>query len=583
MPDLDEWDSTHPTFAPIMPSDRTEAKEFVRALHQTLFCDPWMRCFSEASGKDSTGGALLKLVLPVLSVADSAPPSEGHANAELLTPALRVLRGIVALCSHTPGLHGATLKDAQYLVPEAKSSQLVREIPRFGALLVNIVKSNPVWEERMKEYIVHAGAEAAHGAVIRNLIQQAEVLSKRAGALASSGEYDAEAQLEPEKLSLLALYMDQVPNFTATLRPRAAEGLEELLISFMVADWKLHARSLKFVSACLKPYCEALRMMTSQTARALLQDMTERLQEIQFADAMANLELRVTQFKASSALPGVPDLLHAFKQAESVDSIGQELLVKLEECITLIRFCLTIDASMPSGAPELRQLKEFWTLVLGSKHVRGLQAQAEIRSMCTHFLQLLNALLQLLDTYTALTDLTNNHGSADQLLKANEAYFQAWSSMQKALAKATPPDIHGSDFTRTKEELTEYSDFAHKPRVAQAVADMLNSVLETATRATHTLKQVAGGAAGGAVWHAECNDPDTILETFENTLGKADVKQISAARASTTQASSRIVASFFVQAGCCCVAASAVCSCQLRWLPLRSSSAAALAAAGTCS
>ena len=75
-------------------------------------------------------------------------------------PCFKTSRAIMALAWPVPCAFSATLQDVLYLMPDKKTSEITKDIPKLGRVLLAGTSGDPVWQQRKVQWSEHAGAES---------------------------------------------------------------------------------------------------------------------------------------------------------------------------------------------------------------------------------------------------------------------------------------------------------------------------------------------------------------------------------------------------------------------------------------
>lgn len=184
--------------------------------------------------------------------------------------------------------------------------------------------------------------------------------------------------------------------------------------------------------------------------------------------------------------------------------------------------CLELWLFLPQATP-LRKLKGWEVLLQTAGYLANLVQQAvNLSSQSAHFNTRDDSTLQL-------------DVAAKALLC--EQYFESYMNLIKVTSKAS--SMKGvsdksilTNLTQMSQHVVQFAEACHREKVIVASACVLSIALGKMQQATHELKQVAGGAADGAVWDSTYVAPEDdngkgILVFFKETLDSANLQQIS--------------------------------------------------------
>ena len=142
----ERWPSSNVVLSACGPRDENDFRDMSKTWYSAIVHDTFLTALT-AAGESQDAGTLLRYVDSFLTEAMAHPPPEEIIN--LVDPIAKTMRGVVALISPQPGLHGSSIRDVNYVCPEGKTSPLTRELPRYGLIIFNRVKSSKLWLPRM--------------------------------------------------------------------------------------------------------------------------------------------------------------------------------------------------------------------------------------------------------------------------------------------------------------------------------------------------------------------------------------------------------------------------------------------------
>jgi hypothetical protein len=524
------WQISAPAFAKCAPKESTsqqDLKAFAESWHATIFNDDWMRAWTDAGSDGASPQRLIKLADSFMTVfASSAPPPEWAADV-VWQPVVHIMRGIVAICCPTPGLHGASLKDVEYLIPEAKTSPMLNSISKVGRILLNHVKTDKLWTARKESYISVAGAEATHGRKVAKATCTAKEVVYNGDGLSAE-------HLQQKKDGLLTMFVKEHPSWQTALRPQATDQLQELVMKIVEADWRAAKADNKCMVGSLGVWVSVLQTMTLPESRALLQTIEERLQQMQFESAAAALQEVAKEFSASPSLSLCPSFLQSIKAASSLTEVGKEILADWEGAIK------ETFGIMEAGVADdwHRALVGIWHAVQQSKFLPDLHAScAKWESASQPMLSVRGAQAEY---KKAESDADDSRTSAALEIFLN-TYTTSLSHYTK-LAAADPPKEKAEIFADFVAASRTFMIDTFEKEIKEGCAAIENGMLAKLRVATHALSQIAGGAAAGESWHSAVESASDVLGCFRQTLDKVDIKQIIKRQSVVTKATATAAA-----------------------------------------
>jgi hypothetical protein len=137
----------------------------------------------------------------------------------LAPPPMSLCRAIVGAAWPMPLAYGNTTKDILYLMPDKKSSAIVRDIPKNGRVLLAVAQQDEAWQTRTRVYKETSGAESAHGGPLWELFVRLE---------SHNQSLPVEALVAHVKV-----FVDHCGQWRATLRPGCTRPVESVLIEYM--------------------------------------------------------------------------------------------------------------------------------------------------------------------------------------------------------------------------------------------------------------------------------------------------------------------------------------------------------------
>ena len=228
------------------------------------------------------------------------------------------------------------------------------------------------------------------------------------------------------------------------------------------------------------------------------------------------------------------DLGLALRAAGSLARLDDEgALEAAEQAIVLTFRFMTADnmaAVMKNENEELvPNSVEVWKAALACPFVAQFADPTRVRDSCSKYIEIAKPFLEMKAAISAYD--TSSHASNDLGGRA-----KAFEKLQSLFMNATtcfdeasrPKDTEDKELFGTFVENVKGSFVEHfSSCVLLGCNWFAESLAAKVTSAAHDLGQVAGGAAGGAVWSASMAADGDVLEHFGRTLNTIDTKQIS--------------------------------------------------------
>lgn len=140
------WDAESPSFRTSPLSEKADSDvvgKFKETWFATAFSDQWVRIFGIA---EENPKPLADLCQKLLLAAAAEPVPERYVG--LLEPAMKVFRGLLALCSPLPGICNSGQQDVLY-VSDSRKSSVAEDIEKFGRLILRKVNKSDSWRARL--------------------------------------------------------------------------------------------------------------------------------------------------------------------------------------------------------------------------------------------------------------------------------------------------------------------------------------------------------------------------------------------------------------------------------------------------
>lgn len=508
------WQYSTPTFAKCAPEEsdsQQDFKAFMETWHATIFNDDWMRAWIDA-GSDGAGPQRLIQLASALLTAVASSPAPPEWAAAIWQPVVSIMRGIMAVCCPTPRVFATTLKDVDYLIPDAKTSPMLMAISKVGRILLNHVKTDRLWTSRKQSYISVAGAEATHGREV------AEATCTVKEILLHSHTTLSDESLKQKKLRIFMEFAHKHPSWKKALRPQATDQLQQLVMKAVEMDWQAAKTDNNSLVGCLSLWVHVLQTMTLPESRALLQTMEERLQQMQFESAAAMLQKVAKEFHAAPSLSLCPSFLESIKGASSLTEVSTEIVADWEGAIKE-----TFSIMKAGGAGDLhRALVGIWQVTQKSPLLPDLHAS------CAKWEVASQPMLAVSDAQAAYKK-TENDADDSQRTATLEVFLNTYAaslSHYTKLAAADPPKENAEIFTGFVTDSRTFIIDTFEKDIKDGCAAIQDGMLAKLRVATHALSQIAGGAAAGEDWHSSVGSASEVLGCFKQTLDKVDIKQI---------------------------------------------------------
>jgi hypothetical protein len=226
--DHEAWRADEPCFQAAVPSDTDAADLGLRAgiWVDGIISNLTLRLASEA---ESSHGLqkFVEYCTTVLARIESESSSV-EQEPDFVRAVVGLLRGVVAISIPSPGVHGSTTEDVDFLSPisnKKKNPDEMDGLLQKGKGLQRIVQREPFWRDRVMGYRRYSGAERERGVDLRNL--RDELNAARTGGPHNYTETEA---LLDKAISLL-------PGFKHDFRPGACEDCESFVMDLINEQW----------------------------------------------------------------------------------------------------------------------------------------------------------------------------------------------------------------------------------------------------------------------------------------------------------------------------------------------------------
>ncbi len=510
-------------------------KTFLRLWQDTVFGEAWMRNFVAAARQGNDGQGLLKMATTILERL-----AEGSTYPEWASATPTILRGVVSLLSPVPGLHGSSIKDVQYLFPTSRTCQMTRDLGKYGTLMFNSLRTSEAWARRREDYMKFAGGESGEGPRLRDMMVQASLLKEdSAAAMEAEGGPDGGTLAKNDKMDLLRNYLDYHPAFKLRLRPGALLPLEEALLYILRQDWSHAKEDPAFMASAVPLYTETLRLMEAPGSRELLQQMEERLSQMQFQDAQKAFKVALEGYMASPSTSELAKLVAACKGIRGVeaDAMDKQNMTLWGEAVLKA----TQEFVFPEDASKSKEMAEVYNLVqltVDSPAFANVPSAAVLKHFLSEWASMLRLAMDLCDMNQQFQDMMGGSSGLDPSEKAKlcEAYVNAFTSAPGTVKDKTDVDqAYNAVWNDFLAAVHKYIQEHHHAAVREAGHALLCNSLNIVGNKAHDLHRVAGGASAGALWDAgfvpEESSPNAILDHYKKTLALVDFSKISSLKA----------------------------------------------------
>jgi len=322
--DDDNWDmEDKPCFAGCSPNTEEEAKDthFVKMFHHTFFNEAFISAWKASLANGAGPALLIKMARSVVDVFVIPVDTMASWQRSIVEPCLKICRAILAAAWSLPCAFGATLDDVLYLLPDKRTSPIVKDIPAVGKYLLSSAASDPMWNQRKVIYKEFSGVEATEGNVPWKLY-----LDLR--ALAPDAEYSA---VEP----FFKLFGNAAAKWKTTFRPGNTLPHQEFLYyhGARILKDNLGVNETKVIES-------AVEQMETPEGKQLHTIVMTKLRKGVQTQAIEQFDTIFVSFLNEVSLEVVPSLLNTIRAMKAhAGSLSVEQAKLCNECgVALIQY-----------------------------------------------------------------------------------------------------------------------------------------------------------------------------------------------------------------------------------------------------
>lgn len=533
-----EWDPAQPSFYTCAPKDKasSEAAKFKDIYWDTCLCQPFMNALHDVAEGGKAPTMLMKMVVAAIqalrcdtmtkdgdgdSAVEAAEVATESAAAsvaedwlsEIISPVLKVMRGIVCMVSPIPKHHGSSIGDVKYLFPDdGRSSMLGRHVGKMGRLVQAKVRGSTYFKMKKEAFLPKAGFEAQHGQALLDAHVAAESLVAQR----------SDADTTQERIALYKTFATFGGQWQKQngFRKGATAELQANLVRLLEPDVQQcielgaeveserAALLMEVLAECSAKGADVLREKLGDVIRSW-QQAESRHSVLVASQALASKPSAASVGSLRTALQGCSGAKLA---AEEVEQLGKAIVASIEW------------ASSGHTASDWRGLSAMWDVASNNGPpearliVQACRAALEVLRPIARLLELLDAWDKVLPEHASCVD-TRGPMCIDLIGRAAE--------MQRAgrLAMPAAPDLLTGGHWMTFLQEVEKS---RTSLVLDELADLLSQTVvlhkQKVKSAFHYLSQVCRGGAQGQAWYNGCTGD--LMEHFATTLKVLDTKQI---------------------------------------------------------
>jgi hypothetical protein len=488
-----------------------------------VFCSSFVRAFKKAS---QCGGEVQPLLDATCAFCRIVEMSENHIQEEPIHAMHSFMKGILKLCSPVPGLHNATLADVEYSFPKTvRVPPFGKAFGKEGALLVSMLRESAVWRQRYDEVLKYSGSEEAN---LEEYLQldgccrrlESHVLSKSPD---DSVTPEMEARLLEAIQQTFYPMLEKLPAWRGEsgFRPDGTLKVEGIALRYM--------QHVTGVFAAM----ESVELRTHIDKLGVIRNSARLLRKTPDRDTcIQTLNDLILQHNTRNVNEGMSKITTTVLKLGSVTTGELEDLAKLLSDsagrldATLKQDVIeTLDCTFSCALQYLRtpapgELTDLGPLL--SKVWEAAVDQQIHSKHCRQALKLFRHINELAATMAKLTEMQHKDKNYTKVFHSAIGLWHELNKLDRLDGEVEPVLWERGFFTFFDEQVEVVQADLKAPAVVSL--DILAKPLK---RSMNTLKQIAGGASGGALWHA--NAPSDSLAHAEGTLLKININQIAAA------------------------------------------------------
>ena len=500
------WEIEGATFDMCQPENEEVATQskFRRTGHQAVFNDTFVTAWKKSL--DDTPGSVDMIVWLARNFLDAFAFLEATIAIEwqtaILTPAMKVMRGILAMNWPMPLAYDCSFVDVLYLIPDKKLTMLTRDVCTVGKLLVSSAAESEAYSRRKQHYKDYTGAEATHGLPLWSLYMRLTTVG---------ADYTVD--------TLLPFYAEttsHIGEWAQTLRPGAKEIVQNELVhmTLKIADQVSETDHVVALESALKEFTVpgAQQLHTRLMAKAkgaIRQEAVARLDKV-----LEDARLAPTFEKVKPCLDSVRN---AVAQGTKLNSEQMKLATAVFQAF--VKQVLQSD-KMPVGADE----QGFADMPLLIKELHELSKEESVKKVSNAMNTFLSTIVGVKDSEHTLLQ-TSDY---DTGLKVLRPLLDALKNLVKRASEGTNSDqmhvmLNGTPFLRC---IGDEFIPAIEHTITKASESLDGERDHKMMKQVEALLAVAGGAPKSARWTDGCATVDGLMDHFDATLNKVAIDQV---------------------------------------------------------